>query len=147
MSSASGAAGRRTPRACVGVVGGPHRLPLRRQLGACRAGQRGQPDVARRVGQAGRARWSLLVALGRAGHETFLPERLRMLVSGGARSAAVYAWVGTSAKRAANSIRISTWRARKARSSSRLRRSQPVTSSLHLLALQEPQAGAMLSSV
>ena len=34
-----------------------------------------------------------------------------------------------------------------ARSSSRLRRSQAVTSSLHLLALQEPQAGAMLSSV
>ena len=38
-------------------------------------------------------------------------------------------------------------RIRKARSSNRLRRSQPVTSSLHLLALQEPQAGAMLSSV
>ncbi len=42
---------------------------------------------------------------------------------------------------------ISRWRSRKARSSSRLRRSQPVTSSLHLLALQEPQAGATLSSV
>ena len=42
---------------------------------------------------------------------------------------------------------IRTCRSRKARSSSRLRRSQPVTSSLHLLALHEPQAGAMLSSV
>ena len=42
---------------------------------------------------------------------------------------------------------ISRWRSRKARSSSRFRRSQPVTSSLHLLVLQERQAGTMLSSV
>ena len=38
-------------------------------------------------------------------------------------------------------------RTRKARSSSRLRRSQPVTSSLHLLALHEAHAGTTLSSV
>ena len=35
----------------------------------------------------------------------------------------------------------------KVRSSSRLRRSQPVTSSLHLLELHEPQAGTTLASV
>ena len=38
-------------------------------------------------------------------------------------------------------------RTRNARSSSRLRRSQPVTSSLHLLALHEAHAGTTLSSV
>ena len=54
---------------------------------------------------------------------------------------------GAFSNRRASAALISTWRTRKARSSSRLRRSQPVTSSLHLLALQEPQAGAMLSSV
>ena len=42
---------------------------------------------------------------------------------------------------------ISWCRSRKARSSSFLRRSQPVTSSLHLLALHERQAGTTLSSV
>jgi site-specific recombinase XerD len=42
---------------------------------------------------------------------------------------------------------ISRWRNRNARSSNPLRRSQPVTSSLHLLVLHEPQAGATLSSV
>ena len=42
---------------------------------------------------------------------------------------------------------ISRWRSRNERSSSRFRRSQPVTSSLHLLVLQERQAGTMLSSV
>jgi hypothetical protein len=50
-------------------------------------------------------------------------------------------------KRSASAVLISRWRNRKARSSSRLRRSQPVTSSLHLLVLQERQAGTMLSSV
>ena len=54
---------------------------------------------------------------------------------------------GVRAKRPASSAWTWTWRSRNARSSSRLRRSQPVTSSLHLLALQDPQAGAMLSSV
>jgi hypothetical protein len=44
-------------------------------------------------------------------------------------------------------VLISMWHNRKARSSSRLRRSQPVTSSLHLLVLQERQTGTMLSSV
>ena len=43
--------------------------------------------------------------------------------------------------------RTSIWRSRKARSSSRLRRSQPVTSSLHLLALHDRQAGTTLESV
>ena len=47
--------------------------------------------------------------------------------------------------------RSSAWtaarRTRNARSSSRLRRSQPVTSSLHLLALHDAHAGTTLSSV
>jgi hypothetical protein len=44
-------------------------------------------------------------------------------------------------------IRSSTWRSRKARSSSRLRRSQLATSSLHLVVLQERQAGTTFSIV
>ncbi len=48
--------------------------------------------------------------------------------------------------RSASAVVISRCRNRKARSSSRFRRSQPVTSSLHLLVLQERQAGTMLSS-
>ena len=54
---------------------------------------------------------------------------------------------GVSGEPPASSAWIRTCRSRNARSSSRLRRSQPVTSSLHLLALHDPQAGAMLSSV
>ena len=46
-----------------------------------------------------------------------------------------------------NAVRICWCRSRKARSSNRLRRSQLVTSSLHLLVLQLRQAGAMLSRV
>ena len=46
-----------------------------------------------------------------------------------------------------SAVRTSRWRNRNARSSNRLRRSQPVTSSLHLLALHGPQAGTTLSSV
>ena len=46
-----------------------------------------------------------------------------------------------------SAVLTSRWRRRKARSSSRLRRNQPVTSSLHLLALHEPHAGTTLSSV
>jgi len=42
---------------------------------------------------------------------------------------------------------ISTWRSRNLRSSRRRRRSQPVTSWFHLLALHDRQAGAMFSSV
>ena len=48
--------------------------------------------------------------------------------------------------RSASAVLISMWRNRKARSSSRFR-SQPVTSSLHLVVLQERQTGTMLSSV
>ena len=47
----------------------------------------------------------------------------------------------------ASAVLISWWRNRKARSSSRLRRSQVVTSSLHLLVLHERHAGTMFSSV
>ena len=47
----------------------------------------------------------------------------------------------------ASAALISRWRSRKARSSSRLRRSQPVTSALHLLALHDRQTGTMLASV
>jgi len=54
---------------------------------------------------------------------------------------------GSAGNCIASAVVIPRWRSRKARSSSRLRRSQPVTSSLHLLALQDPQAGAMLSRV
>src|SRR4029077_11482663 len=43
--------------------------------------------------------------------------------------------------------RISRYRVRNARSSSRFRRSHVVTSSLHLLVLQEAQAGTTLSTV
>jgi hypothetical protein len=43
--------------------------------------------------------------------------------------------------------RSSTCRSRKLRSSSRLRQSQPVTSSLHLLVLHDAQAGTTLSRV
>ncbi len=42
---------------------------------------------------------------------------------------------------------FSVYRSRKSRSSRRVRRSQPVISSLPLLALQEPQAGTTFSSV
>jgi len=52
-----------------------------------------------------------------------------------------------AANRGASLVRISTWRARKARSSIRFRRSQLVTSLLHLLALHERQAGTTLSIV
>ena len=55
-------------------------------------------------------------------------------------------WVAAP-NRSASIALISRWRSRKTRSSSRLRRSHKVTSSLHLLALQEPHAGATLSSV
>ena len=53
----------------------------------------------------------------------------------------------SSANRIASASPISRCRSRNARSSRRLRRSQPVTSSLHLLALHDPHAGATLSSV
>ncbi len=52
-----------------------------------------------------------------------------------------------AAASSASRVWISWCRVRNARSSRRLRRSHAVTSSLHLLALQEPHAGAMLSSV
>jgi len=42
---------------------------------------------------------------------------------------------------------ISTYRSKNELSFSRFRRSHPVTSSLHLLVLQDPQAGTMLSRV
>ena len=73
----------------------------------------------------------------------------RLHVGGQVRRAGTPRWCrghGTANRRASSAL-ISTWRSRKARSSRRLRRSQPVTSSLHLLALQELQAGAMLSRV
>src|SRR3546814_17166550 len=50
-------------------------------------------------------------------------------------------------KRSRMAAPISWWRRRKERSSSFLRRSQPVASSLHLLALHDRQAGAMLSKI
>jgi hypothetical protein len=63
-------------------------------------------------------------------------------VSGAAGSAS-----GSADTFSGSAIRSSTWRSSKARSSSRFRRSQPVTSSLHLLVLQEGQAGTTFSSV
>jgi hypothetical protein len=63
-------------------------------------------------------------------------------VSGVAGSAS-----GSADRLSWSGIRSSTWRSRKARSSSRFRRSQPVTSSLHLLVLQDGQAGTTFSSV
>src|SRR5205814_459315 len=50
-------------------------------------------------------------------------------------------------KRCVRAVRTSRWRRRKPRSSSLLRRSQPVTSSLHLLLLHERHAGTTFSSV
>jgi hypothetical protein len=44
-------------------------------------------------------------------------------------------------------VLTSRWRNKNALSSSRFRRSQPVTSSLHLLVLHDRHAGTMLSSV
>ena len=74
--------------------------------------------------------------------DVWVSRRSKAVVSGSSLSA-----MGAAANRSASAALISRWRVRKARSSNRLRRSQPVTSSLHLLALQELQAGAMLSSV
>ena len=54
---------------------------------------------------------------------------------------------GAAGNRSESAVWISRWRMWKARSSNLLRRSQLVTSSLHLLVLQGPHAGAMLSSV
>ena len=55
--------------------------------------------------------------------------------------------VGSSDESAASAARTETKRSRKTRSSRRVRRIQLVTSTLLLLALHEPQAGTMLSSV
>jgi hypothetical protein len=55
-------------------------------------------------------------------------------------------WPG-STNRAVSSREISKCRTRNERSSSFLRRSQPVTSALHLLALHDPHAGTTLPSV
>ena len=63
-------------------------------------------------------------------------------VSGAAGSAS-----GSADTFSGSAIRSSTWRSSKARSSSRFRRSQPVTSSSHLLVLQEGHAGTTFSSV
>ena len=96
----------------------------------------------------------LRMSLAKATNASPTPETLAgPLPRWSSRSCAAYRAAGACAPpedarpRSSSWTRISTWRVRKVRSSSRFRRSQPVTSALHLLALHDRQAGTTLSSV